>query len=70
MTFPYGFFQRPAVARIDNYLTGDVENHEADQLLASRLPTSQWRAGSSRSLPSGENPGAYAAIATPPRNSP
>ncbi|MFD6989390.1 SAM-dependent methyltransferase [Streptomyces sp. NPDC059943] len=34
------------------------------------VPTSQWRAGSSRSLPSGENPGAYAAIAAPPRNSP
>ncbi|WP_326613460.1 SAM-dependent methyltransferase [Streptomyces scopuliridis] len=37
MTFPDGFFQRPAVARIDNYLTGDVDNYEADRLLAARL---------------------------------
>ncbi len=27
------------------------------------IPTTQWRAGSSRSISSGENPGAYAAIA-------
>ncbi|MFE5847567.1 SAM-dependent methyltransferase [Streptomyces niveus] len=37
MSLPDGLFARPAVARIDNYLTGDVENYEADRILASRL---------------------------------
>lgn len=37
MTLPDGFFQRPAVARIDDYLTGSTENYEADRLLASCL---------------------------------
>lgn len=37
MSLPDGFFAHPAVARIDNYLTGDTDNYEADRLLASLL---------------------------------
>ncbi|TXL87701.1 SAM-dependent methyltransferase [Streptomyces sp. IB2014 016-6] len=37
MSLADGFFQRHAVSRIDNYLTGDTENYEADRYLASLL---------------------------------